>query len=322
MQALEVLVAASGADDSCATAHADSTGPWWPSRYGAEDQIGSLNEISPLAIVAAARLVRQGKVFDLGRILDSSVPHFPGRFWQQTLVSNAHLNNSRRPEGTDGGWGRNEVNWLIELATGTFQIGTQLDGLNHLQVGDRFYNGFRACDIVEDWGTNKLGIETVPPILTRGVLIDAARHRGVARMEAGEIIIVDELEDILRAQHITVGAGDAVLFHTGWGSLWDDHDTFNSGEPGIGMAVANWLVEHRVALTGADTWSYGAVPSEDPARPFLVPQTLNVRHGLFIMENLATEVIAQAGVTEFLFCLTHHKTRGSTGAVIAPAAVI
>jgi hypothetical protein len=75
-------------------------------------------------------------------------------------------------------------------------------------------------------------------------------------------------------------------------------------------------------LTGADTWSYGAVPSEDPERPFLVPQTLNVKHGLFIMENLATEVIAQADVHEFLFCLTHHKTRGSTGAVIAPAAVI
>jgi hypothetical protein len=61
---------------------------------------------------------------------------------------------------------------------------------------------------------------------------------------------------------------------------------------------------------------------EDPDRPFLVPQTLNVRHGVFIMENLATEILANANVHEFLFCLTHHKTRGSTRAVIAPAAVI
>jgi kynurenine formamidase len=301
---------------------ADEPVPWWPSRYGADDQIGSLNEITPATIVAAARLVRQGKVFDLGRVLDSTVPHFPGRFWQQTLVSNAHLNNPARPEGTEGGWGRNQVNWLIELATGTFQIGTQLDGLNHLQIGDRLYNGHRARDIVEDWGTNKLGIETVPPIITRGVLVDVARHRGVARMSAGDIVGVDELELILRSQETPVGPGDAVIFHTGWGSLWENHDAFNAGEPGIGMAVANWLVEHHVAVTGADTWSYGAVPSEDPERPFLVPQTLNVRFGLFIMENLATEVIAQAGLTEFLFCLTHHKTRGSTGAVIAPAAVI
>ena len=100
--------------------------------------------------MAAARLVREGRVFDLGRVLDASVPHFPGRFWQQTLVANAHLNNPRREGGTEGGWGKNQVNWLIELATGTFQIGTQLDGLNHLQIGDRFYNGWRAREIVED----------------------------------------------------------------------------------------------------------------------------------------------------------------------------
>ncbi len=272
--------------------------PWWPSRYGRDDQLGSLNEITPAHVVAAARLVREGEVFDLGRILDSNVPRFPGRFWQQTLVSNAHLNNQRRPQGTEGGWGKNQVNWLIELATGTFQIGTQLDGLNHLQIGDRFYNGWRTRDIVEDWGTSKVGIETVPPIMTRGVLVDVARARGVARLQAGDVISVEELESR------------------------EDHEAFGAGEPGVGMAVAQWLIGKRVALTGADTWSYGAVPSEDPERPFLVPQTLNVKHGLFIMENLATEVLANASVYEFLFCLTHHKTRGSTGAVIAPAAVI
>lgn len=292
----------------------DGQAPWWPSRYGADDQVGSLNEISPTKIIQAARLVRTGHVFDLGRILDSNVPHFPGRFWQQTLVSTAHLGAQPR--------GKNEVNWLIELATGTFQIGTQLDGLNHLQIGDRFYNGWRTSDIVQDWGTNKLGIETVPPIITRGVLVDVPRHRGVVRLAAGDVIGVDELESVLQSQETPVGQGDALLIHTGWGSLWDDHAAFGAGEPGIGMEVANWLVEKRVALTGADTWSYGAVPGEDPERPFVIPQTLNVKHGVFIMENLATEVLAQAAVHEFLFCLTHHKTRGSTGAVIAPAAVI
>src|ERR671935_81355 len=121
---------------------------------------------------------------------------------------------SRYGEGDHLG-SHNEVNWLIELVTGTLQIGTQLDGLNHLQMGDRFYNGWRARDIVEDWGTNKLGIETVPPILTRGVLVDVARHRGVERLQAGEVIGLDELEAILRAQGTPVGPGDAVLFHTG-----------------------------------------------------------------------------------------------------------
>jgi kynurenine formamidase len=302
---------------------ASASEAWWPSRYGPDDEIGTLNEITPMAVVAAARLVRQGRVFDLGRVLHADVPRFPGRFWQQTLVSNAHLTNPGRPGGQAGGWGKNEVNWVIELVTGTLQIGTQLDGLNHLQIGDRFYNGHRAQDIVKDWGTSRLGIETVPPVITRGVLVDMPRHRGVQRMEPGEVIGLAELEDALGVQGIDVQPGDAVLFHTGWGHHWEaDPVRFNEGEPGIGMEVAEWLVERRVALTGADTWSFGAVPGEDPERPFLVPQTLNVKHGLFIMENLATEVLAAAGVYEFMFALTHHRTRGSTAAVIAPAAVI
>ncbi len=119
-----------------------------------------------------------------------------------------------------------------------------------------------------------------------------------------------------------VEPGDVLLFHTGWGALWDaDPARYTSGEPGVGMAVGEWLVEHRVAMTGADTWSYGAVPGEDSERPFVVPQTLNVKQGLFIMENLATEALAAAQVYEFMFVLTHHKTRGSTASGIAPAAV-
>jgi kynurenine formamidase len=295
---------------------------WWPSRYGADDERGTLNEITPHKVVAAARLVRTGRVYDLGRTLHADVPRFEGRFWQQTLVTSAHIINARRAGGELGGWGRNSLNWITELVTGTFQIGTQLDGLNHLQIGDRFYNGWRARDIVEEWGTSRLGIETVPPVVTRGVLVDIARHRGVERLDAGAVITADDLRGALQAEDTRVGPGDVLLVHTGWGSLWDaDPARFTSGEPGIGMAAAEWLVEQRVAMTGADTWSFGPVPAEDPERPFLVPQTLTVRHGLFIMENLATEALAAPRVYEFMFVLTHHKTRGSTAAIIAPAAV-
>lgn len=303
----------------------DTDTSWWPSRYGAGDELGTLNEITPATVAAAARLVRAGQVYDLGRTLHADAPHFEGRYWQQTLVSSAHIINRRQsaPQGGGMGWGRNAVNWITELVTGTLQIGTHLDGLNHLQVGDRFYNGWRTQDIVETWGTSKLGIETVPPVVTRGVLADVARYRGVSRLDAGYVISVEDLEGALRAEGVTVGPGDVLLFHTGWGSLWGvDNPLYTSSEPGIGMAVAEWLVERRVAMTGADTWSYGAVPGEDPERPFVVPQTLNVRHGLFIMENLATEGVAEAGVYEFMFVLTHAKTRGSTAAGIAPAAVV
>lgn len=297
--------------------------PWWPSRYGEGDQLGALNEVTAAKTVAATRLVRQGKIYDLGRILDAKSPHFEGRYWQQTLVSSAHIINTRRPDRGPHGWGLNEINWITELVTGTLQIGTHLDGLNHLQRGDRFYNGLRTQEIVEEWGTNKLGIETIPPIITRGILVDVARLHGVDRLDAGYVITVEDTEKALQTAGVVVEPGDVVLFHTGWGALWDtDQALFNSGEPGIGLAMAEWLAEKRVAMTGADTWSYGAVPGEDPTRPFVVPQMLNIRYGVFIMENVATEVIARAQVYEFMFTLTHAKTRGSTAAGIAPAAVI
>ena len=113
-----------------------------------------------------------------------------------------------------------------------------------------------------------------------------------------------------------------MLFHTGWGAHWDDPATYLAGEPGPGLELAAWLVDYGVALTGCDTWSYGPVPSEDPARPFDVPQTLNVRHGVFIVENLDTSELAAAGVREFALVLTFPKLRGATGAWCSPIALI
>ncbi len=94
----------------------------------------------------------------------------------------------------------------------------------------------------------------------------------------------------------------------------EDNVTYLAGEPGPGMALGQWLVEQGIALTGCDTWSFGAVPPEDPDQPFVVPQTMNVQHGLFIVENLSLAALAQDQVTDFMFVLTHAKVRGATGA--------
>ena len=117
--------------------------------------------------------------------------------------------------------------------------------------------------------------------------------------------------------------GDVLLIHTGWGALWDSHPMgYISGEPSISMDGAEWLVAKRIAVTSADTWSCGAMPGEDPQRLFVVPQTLNTKYVLFIIENLDTSALATEKVYEFMFVLTHYKTRGSTAAWISPIAVI
>jgi len=271
-------------------------------------------------VLDAVRLVRSGRVHELAHVLHADVPAFPGRTFRSYLTTNYHYVNRRRADGSPEGWGRNAVNWIVEQITATQQMGTHLDALNHLQVGDRTYNGHRLTDIAEDWGTNRLGVESLPQIVTRGLLLDVAAVRGVDRLEPGDVVTVADAEAALEGRPLR--PGDGVLFHTGWGGFWGvDDDRYSAGEPGPGQDLAEWLAAHRVALTGCDTWSYGPVPAEDPAEPFVVPQILNVRHGVVVLENLRLAEAAAAGLREFLLVVSHAKLRGATGAWVTPLAI-
>ena len=279
---------------------------WWPSPFGEFDQLGMLNHVDEAKRLAALQLVREGRLYDLGRILDENCPVFPGRYFRQTLVTTAHHANVAMPVG------ENMVNWVTEIVSGTMQLGTHLDALSHLQIGNRGYNGWSVGELAGSAGMKRLGSETIPQIVTRGWLVDVSdRELGV-----GGVVGVEDLEEI------EPEPGDAVLFHTGWGAHWEDADSYLAGEPGPGYDVAGWLVERGVALTGCDTWSYGPVPAEDPARPFEVPQMLNVRHGVFVVENLDTSALAADAVRTFALVLTHPKLRGATGAWTSPIALV
>jgi kynurenine formamidase len=278
----------------------DEPTAWWPSRFGPDDQLGMLNHITDASRAAALGLVRSGRVYDLGRVLHEAIPVFPGRYFRQTLVTTAH-------HGNHGGLGANRVNWITEIVAGTQQLGTHLDALSHLQIGDRGYNGWSVTELAGATGVQRLGIETVPQIITRGWLVDAAP------LGPGDVIGVPDIDP---------APGDAVLFHTGWGAHWENPDMYVSAEPGPGLELANWLVDRGVALTGCDTWSCGPLPAEDPDRPFEVAQFLSARHGVFVVENLDTSELARAGVREFALILTHPKLRGASGAWCSPIAVV
>jgi kynurenine formamidase len=243
--------------------------------------------------LSALSLVREGRLYDLGRVLDERAPVFPGRHFRQLLVPNA------APLGS--------LSWVADVVSTTTQVGTHLDALCHLSEDGRIHGGHAVADVAGPAGFSVHGIETVPQIVTRGWLVDA---RGEHVIGVGALDGIDP------------APGDAVLFHTGWGEHWDDPERYLSGEPGPGREVAGWLAGRGVALTGCDTWSYGPVPAEDPARPFEVPQILNVRHGVLIVENLDLSALAADGVREFCLILTHPKLRGATGAWTSPIALV
>jgi kynurenine formamidase len=265
---------------------------------------GMLALIDDAKRASALAEVREGRMYDLGHVLDEHVPVFPGRYFKQTLVTTAHHANPA------GGVGENQVNWITELVSGTMQLGTHLDALSHLQMADRGYGGLTVSELAGTAGVRHLGVETVPQIVTTGWLVD------VPGLEPGGVITPADCGDI------DPSPGDAVVFHTGWGRHWDQPDTYVSGEPGPGCELAQWLADRRVALTGCDTWSYGPVPPEDPERPFRVPQILNIDHGVFIVENLFLDQLAADGVRRFALILTHPKLRGATGAWTSPIALV
>ena len=156
-----------------------------------------LNHVDEAKRREALGLVRDVRLYDLGRVLDEDIPVFPGRYFRQTLVTTAHHANP------GDGVGANDVNWITEQVAGTMQLGTHLDALSHLQIGDRGYNGWSVAELADSAGVRRLGIETVPQIVTRGWLVDVS-GRG-----PGETI------DVTDVAGIDPKPGDAVLFHTG-----------------------------------------------------------------------------------------------------------
>ena len=291
--------------------------PWWPSEWGANDERGAINRITVAKVLEAAALIREGVVYELGRVYEPGMPLFGSRHYSLTIPG--------RPTG--GPLGTNQVVWNDEMFSGEIgQIGTQFDGLGHIgvRVGDEdyYYNGVRGSDLYGSYGLQKLGIQEVGVFFTRGVLIDVARYKGVERLETGYVITPEDLEGALRSQGVEVRSGDAVFIHSGHGALWmEDNEAFLAGEPGIGLDAARWLIEREVVLTGHDNWSGEVVPGEDPDRPFEVHQWLIARNGIYNLEALNLDGLVTDEVWEFAFVFSPVKLKGATGSPGNPIAV-
>jgi kynurenine formamidase len=208
------------------------------------------------------------------------------------------------------------------LVTEIGQVGTQFDAFSHQTHENSLYNCFKLDEIATRNGFSKLGVHNVGGIITRGVLIDVARLKGVEMLPDTYEITVQDLEDALKRQNTSIQPGDAVIIHTGWGKLWGkDNARFVKTCPGLGVKAAEWLIAKDPILLGSDNHPVEVSPNPDPQLSLPVHQLALVVHGVYLLENMKLDELAQKGVNEFTFILQPLKVQGGTGSTVAPIAL-
>ncbi len=287
---------------------------WFPSRFGAEDEIGTLNYLGPENVVRAAKLVDRGKVYSLAVPTGPDTPAYPPRSFQMHIVSPAQYGGTT--------WGVNQAGGIDEFMITWAGIGTHLDGLGHVAINNVFYNGTKADDVYQHTGVKKFGTDTLPPIVTRGVLLDIAALKGVDIMAPGEVITPEDIEAALKRQDLRLQRGDAVMLRTGWIKLLDsDPEKFMGSVPGIGKAAAHFFAEAETTLIGVDQYATEVMPAEDDNEFIPVHQINLTINGIYQLQNVILEELARDNVFEFLFVLGLPRFVGATQMTANPVAI-
>ncbi|HEX5815789.1 MAG TPA: cyclase family protein, partial [Methylomirabilota bacterium] len=219
--------------------------------------------------------------------------------------------------------GPSKTTYNDDIITGWVGVGSQLDGLGHIGVDYVYYNCVKAADFAHADGLKKYGMEKIPAIATRGVLLDMAGLLGGDPVKEGTAFNRPQIEAAMKRQGIkSIERGDVVLFYTGWTKLiGKDNKRYNSGEPGLGVDGAKYLASLGVAMVGADTWGLEVLPFEKDAGVFEVHQILLPLNGVFILENMNTEEMVKDQAWEFLFTLGPARITGAVQAIINPIAI-
>lgn len=282
-----------------------------PSKWGAGDQRGAGNHMGPQSVLRAARLIKTGELFELGRVLSESMPMPAGRRFE------VFTKRTRNDPGTNRR-GSNEELVVAEIG----QVGTQFDMFSHQMIGSSMYNCVTLDQAASRTGFTRLGVEQVGALVTRGVLIDIAALKNVPMLADTYEVTPQDLQAALAAQKLTLQPGDAILIHTGWGTLWgQDNARYQRGSPGIGTAAAEWLARQDPMLVGADNAAVEITPNPDRQLAGPVHQILLVVNGIHLLENLRLDQLAARRVHEFALIVEPLKIQGGTGSTVAPIAI-
>jgi kynurenine formamidase len=335
---VRVLAAASAilgvmAISPSAFAQLDCTKVIKPSPWGKDDQTGATNRVTPAVIKAAAAEIQTGKVTTLTNVLTDGVPLFGTRF-TKTILTAVSL-------APGASYGENNLTYMEDTWLSQSHVGTHLDGMGHIGTGDCYYNQTPMGKFINQNNMTKLGLEHLKSFATRGVIIDAVRVFQAANklksnpacrkpcLDKGTVITPEDLQAGLKMYNVTLREGDAVFIHTGWEDVFlqfpAQNALYNSGEPGIGKAAAQWLADQKVILVGSDTWAVEVIPGEDPKGAFEVHQLLLPNNGIHIIENVRTDLIAEEAAASkratFFLNMTVPKAVGLTGNFVAIEAI-
>jgi kynurenine formamidase len=287
-------------------------------RWGAEDERGALNLVSPERVLAGAGTCRTGAIYPLGSPIQRhgipTVPYRPDPL-RLTLLNRTD-EKALEAFGAEGGVG--SVEDVISLGSHTV---THMDALSHIYSEERIYNGFSNEESTTLGGAARCGIEKAGPIVTRGILIDVAAFKQVDCLTPGYVITGDDLVGAMREQQVEPGAGEAVLVRTGWFERFLARDgDVEPAQPGLGLEAARILADADVVVVGADNTAVEAMPF-DNGDFVTVHIEMLVRRGIYLIEHLRLERLAADRCRHFLFVACPLPLVGATASPVNPIAV-
>ncbi len=275
---------------------------------------GAVGRLTGDHALAGAGLVRTGRVYSLAVETSPETPAWPGRNYQ-VLTDRIYVDGEHT-------YGQNRLQGFDDYLSMWCGVGTHLDGFAHVAVGGKHYGDLDSADVVHSRGALRHGIETVPPVVTRGVCLDVAALHGVAALEPGYEISREDVDRAAERQRVAIRSGDVALLHTGTLRDVADKSEFSHAEPGLGLKAARHLVDDLgVVAIGADNWALEVVPTVDPADFLPVHGYLLRERGVHIMENVWTRDLATDGASEFLFVLAAPKLVGALQCPVNPVAI-
>jgi len=272
--------------------------------------------VAPTPVVDTTLLdaIRRGvTVFDLARPMAIGMAQSPNHPQYHLSMPRRHGDRFR----DDGGSAANDL-----LVTGT-HVGTHIDALGHVSHCGELYGGVDAAAAQQHGRLATHGVDEIPNIVTRGVLLDIAAVRGVESMDGGDEVTPSDLD--LAAERVgEIEPGDVVLIRTGWGRWWSDAERYigrDTGVPGVSEAGARWLAERRPVAVGGDSIAFERLPAGAGHSLLPAHRVLLVESGIFIIETMALDELAAAGVLDFVFVVAPLLLVGATGSPVRPLAL-